>query len=328
MMRIILIAAMARQRVIGINNTLPWKLSADLKRFKALTTGHTIVMGRKTFESLGRPLPSRRHICVSRRYPKTCLTPDENWPEQVFWCGDLFSAIQLLNDQNGWDSDKPVFIIGGADIYAQALPMADSLELTQIDAQFEGDAFFPYFENLFGVEESSAGEESGLSYSFKRLRSLRPKNIVVRCAQADDADFIIRSQMRMALESENLRLSEKILRAGVLQVIQDPSKGEYLIAERISHSQQSTPVGCLLLQKEWSDWRNGVIEWMHSVYVVPEERRKGIFRWMYAVACARARTRGSLGLRLYVEKNNSAAQRAYEHLGMTNNHYDLFEDLF
>ncbi|NBX17414.1 MAG: GNAT family N-acetyltransferase [Proteobacteria bacterium] len=327
-MKVILIAAMARHRVIGINNTLPWKLSADLKRFKSLTTGHTIVMGRKTFESLGRPLPSRRHICVSRKYPQNCLTPDENWPEQVFWCGDLSAALRLTEQQYVQNPDEPVFIIGGAEIYTQALPLADALELTQIDAEFKGDAFFPFFENLFAPEETTAGEESGLPYRFKRFRSLRPDNLIVRQAVSADAEFIVRSQIRMAAETEELKLSQDVVSKGVERVFQDPSKGEYLIAERIKLTGERVPAGCLLLQKEWSDWRNGVIEWMHSVYVVPDERRSGVFSWMYKVAGARVRSRGTLGLRLYVDRNNTPARDAYRIAGMHASHYDLFEDLF
>lgn len=325
-MKITLIAALAHARVIGSNNTLPWKLSADLRRFKALTTGHTILMGRKTFESLGRPLPQRTHICVSRMYPADTLTPDTRWPEQVFWCGELFSAVQLLKQKHS--PTENLFIIGGADIYAQALSLADTLELTHIDAQFAGDAFFPDYENLFACDEEISGEESGLRYSFNRYHSLRPTGIVVRPARPSDADFIARAQSHMALESEQLVLNDESLRQGVAHIFEHSDIGEYLLAERQHAHGENIPVGCLLLQKEWSDWRNGNIEWMHSVYVVPEERRRGIFKWMYRYARARVSTRGSLGLRLYVEKMNRTAQQTYASLGMTDTHYDLFEDLF
>ena len=122
-MKVVLIAAMAANRTIGINNTLPWKLSADLKRFKALTTGHTILMGRKTFESLGRPLPGRKHICVSRSYSKQEFSPDPRWPDQVFWCGDLKSALEVIK-KNESPENAVCYIIGGAEIYAQALPLS------------------------------------------------------------------------------------------------------------------------------------------------------------------------------------------------------------
>lgn len=327
-MKITLIAALAHNRVIGINNTLPWKLSADLKRFKALTTNHTLLMGRKTFESLGRPLPGRIHVCVSRGYSTQQLTADERWPEQVFWCGDLFAAIQILKDKKLPSASDVLYIIGGADIYNQSLAIADTLELTHIDAEFEGDAFFPAYENLFTREEEASGEDSGLRYSFARYRSLRPGHFVVRPARPSDAEFIARSQVKMALETENLRLNEDTVQNGTDEVFRDPRKGEYLIAEQAAENGTMSPVGCLLLQKEWSDWRNGYVEWMHSVYVEPSVRRQGLFRWMHAVAVARAQTRGSRGMRLYVDKSNQVAQKTYAHLGMSHEHYELFEKLF
>lgn len=166
-MKVVLIAAMDINRVIGVNNTLPWKLSADLKRFKALTMGHTIVMGRKTFESLGRPLPGRRHICVSRAAKSSTLTPDTRWPEQVFWCNDLTEAIDSLRPELQ-ASDDTVFIIGGANVYSQALTIADELEVTHIRASFAGDAFFPEFETQFEKTHSQLGTENDLSYEFAR----------------------------------------------------------------------------------------------------------------------------------------------------------------
>ncbi|MEN9809825.1 MAG: hypothetical protein RLZZ488_1392 [Pseudomonadota bacterium] len=327
-MKLTLIAAMAEQRVIGVNNTLPWKLSADLKRFKALTTNHTILMGRKTFESLGRPLPSRIHVCVSRAYPVDRLTPDPRWPEQVFWCGELHAAVRILRQKNSTTPETNVFIIGGAEIYAQALAIADSLELTRIHATYTGDAFFPHFENLFRCESETHGEESGLKYTFARYESLRPAGFNVRTAASADADFIAQSQIKMAAESENLNLRPDVVAAGVTYILANPSIGEYLIAEQTDLAGNCQPAGCLLLQKEWSDWRNGNVEWIHSVFVEKHFRGNGIFRWMYAVATARARTRGSLGLRLYVDKTNLAAQTVYTKLGMRNDHYELFEDLF
>lgn len=166
-MKIVLIAAMDENRLIGVNNTLPWKLSADLKRFKALTMGHTIVMGRKTFESLGRPLPGRRHICLSRAASNNQLTADERWPEQVFWCGDLAAALSLLQHESSNTSDT-IFIIGGANVYEQALALADALEVTHIRARFRGDAFFPDFTEQFEKKLEEQGSENGLNYEFTR----------------------------------------------------------------------------------------------------------------------------------------------------------------
>jgi dihydrofolate reductase len=166
-MKIVLIAAMDINRVIGVNNTLPWKLSADLKRFKALTMGHTIVMGRKTFESLGRALPGRRHICLSRAVTSSSLIADERWPDQVFWCNDLNVALQSIRAESA-PKDRKIFVIGGANIYAQAISSADELEITHIQASFSGDAFFPEFETQFQKTHSELGCENNLSYEFAR----------------------------------------------------------------------------------------------------------------------------------------------------------------
>ena len=323
-MKIILIAALASNRVIGINNTLPWKLSADLKRFKALTTGHTIVMGRKTFESLGRPLPGRRHICVSRSYASDHLLPDPRWPEQVFWCGDLFSALKHLKREIGTTNDIPIFVIGGAEIYTQALPLADALELTHIQSSFEGDAFFPSYAKMFEKTDESFLDEGAQKFSFAQYKSLRPENIFVRRASKNDVQFIANAQIKMALESEGLKLNPQKVEAGVMAVLNDVLKGEYLVAEDMS-SQSHCPVGCLLLQKEWSDWRNGAFLWIHSLYVEPTHRRKGICHWMLTVAQEQARTLGALGMRLYVDKGNRDAQEAYRNFGMGGGHYDVFE---
>jgi len=113
---------------IGIRNTLPWRLPEDLAFFKRTTTGHPIIMGRKTFESIGRPLPNRRNIVVSR---------NPAWRhEGVESASSLAAAVQLAGD-------GPAFIIGGAQIYAEALPRATRLLVTAIDKRFDCDAFFP-----------------------------------------------------------------------------------------------------------------------------------------------------------------------------------------
>jgi dihydrofolate reductase len=134
--RISVIAALARNRVIGIENRLPWRLPEDLAHFKALTLNHPILMGRKTFESLGRPLPGRTNIVITRNpdyQPDGCLAADS-----------LAAAIALCRDAD------EIFFIGGADLYAQAIPLADRLYLTEVDIEVEGDAWFPdYDERAF-----------------------------------------------------------------------------------------------------------------------------------------------------------------------------------
>jgi dihydrofolate reductase len=131
--RISIIVAMAKNRVIGANNALPWHLSSDLKRFKALTMGHHIIMGRKTFESIGRILPGRTSVVVSRN-------PGYR-PAGALVAADLDSALATA------ERDSEAFVIGGAEIYRAALPVADRILLTEIDRDFDGDAFFPAIES-------------------------------------------------------------------------------------------------------------------------------------------------------------------------------------
>ena len=126
-----IIVAVANNNVIGKDNKLIWHLPEDLKRFKNLTTGHNIIMGRKTFESLGRVLPNRKHIVLCN---DTNLNIDNE-------------NVEVLNDINLLDkyinSDEESFVIGGATIYKLLLPKAERLYLTRINESFEGDAFFP-----------------------------------------------------------------------------------------------------------------------------------------------------------------------------------------
>ena len=119
---------MARNRVIGINNTLPWRLPADLKHFKALTMGHHIIMGRKTYESIGKPLPGRTSVVVTRNADYA--------PPDVVVVNSLEAAIAACG------SDEEIFVIGGAELYRQAIAFADRIYLTEIDADISGDAHF------------------------------------------------------------------------------------------------------------------------------------------------------------------------------------------
>lgn len=132
MSSIALIVAMARNRTIGANNTLPWRCPEDLKRFKSLTMGHHMIMGRKTFDSIGRPLPGRTTVVLSRDPNLTvegCIVA-RSLPEALAACA----------------GDSEVFIVGGAEIYAQSLELADTLYLTEIQQDVAGDAHFPEFD--------------------------------------------------------------------------------------------------------------------------------------------------------------------------------------
>lgn len=153
-----IIVAKAKNNVIGKNNEIIWKLPEDLKRFKELTTGHTIIMGRKTFESLGRILPNRKHIIFSQN--PDFRVNDEN----------VEIVHSMLQIQEYIESKEEVFVIGGAMIYNLLMPHVNKMYVTAIDKEFEGDAFFPRIdENKWRVVERIKGqqdENSNLEYEF------------------------------------------------------------------------------------------------------------------------------------------------------------------
>jgi ribosomal protein S18 acetylase RimI-like enzyme len=145
--------------------------------------------------------------------------------------------------------------------------------------------------------------------------------IKVRSANANDADVIKDFQIRMALETENLKLNHDVIGKGVKAVFEDESKGEYWVAEM-----NNQVVASMLMTPEWSDWRNSTVLWFQSVYVIPEFRGKGIFRKMYEhLQKIVLESKKYTGLRLYVDKGNLAAQRVYEKLGMDGSHYRFYE---
>ena len=149
-----IIVAVARNRVIGANNTLPWHLPEDLKRFRALTTGHHIIMGRKTYESLNRLLPGRTTVIVTRN--------SNYWVAGALIASSLQQAIKLCGN------DEEVFLIGGAELYREGLKLADKLYITEIDATFEGDAFFPELDKTKWQETLRERHTStqGLNFSY------------------------------------------------------------------------------------------------------------------------------------------------------------------
>lgn len=160
-MIISLIVAMSINRGIGFCNRLPWKLSDDLKKFKALTWGHHLILGRKTFESIGRPLVGRTMIIVTRQkdyYREGCLVAHS-----------LEQAIALARQAG----ESEVFVGGGAEIYAQVLPRADRLYVTMVHAEVEADTFFPVIEEHQWSEQDSlfypADEKNEYSFTVKVL---------------------------------------------------------------------------------------------------------------------------------------------------------------
>lgn len=154
--RISLIAAMAQNRTIGINNTLPWRLPGELKYFKAVTMGHHILMGRKTYESIGKPLPGRTTVIITRNADYTA--------EGCTIANSIDAAIHASA------SDNEIFFVGGAELYSQALAIADRLYLTEIQKNYEGDAHFPAFDyhqwHEVNREKHKTDEPDGLEFHF------------------------------------------------------------------------------------------------------------------------------------------------------------------
>lgn len=162
--RLSLIAAVSKNGVIGREQTLPWHLPEDLKRFKEITYGAPVIMGRKTYESIGRLLPGRKNIIVSR-------SKDRLVPNAVI-VGSLEDAITAAAGSGGDQTDE-IFVIGGGEIYRMALPLADRVYLTEIDLTIEGDAYFPGWPALPGFHETKREErpspDEGKTPSFRFL---------------------------------------------------------------------------------------------------------------------------------------------------------------
>lgn len=151
-----IIVAVAANGVIGDNNSLLWHISEDLRNFKRITSGHPVVMGRKTFESLGRPLPNRTNVVVSRTMTEI---------EGCRVAAALDAALA------GFPEDEEVFIIGGAQIYAQALDMADKIYITRVEHDYEGDTSFPEWDEtrwrLTSREEFPRGDKYPYPFAFE-----------------------------------------------------------------------------------------------------------------------------------------------------------------
>ena len=166
-MKISLIAAMAENRVIGRDNRLPWHLPDDLKRFKRLTTGHTVIMGRKTYEAIGKPLPDRRSIVVTTR-------PLTDRAQSVVAAGSLDEALELVQ------GEAEVFVAGGEAIYRLTLPRADRLHLTLVHAAVPGDAHFPPLDlsqwKLIEDERHEANHRHAYAFSFRTYDRVRGRS--------------------------------------------------------------------------------------------------------------------------------------------------------
>ena len=186
--RVILLAAVGHSNVIGVRNTLPWHLPEDLKRFKALTTGHAVAMGRKTFDSivarLGKPLPNRRNVVLTRdaawRAPGSSDSASSSGSSSAPGAPDAPGSptsppVEVLHsptDLLRLDAD-PIFVIGGAEVYAMTIDHAHELDITEVDLAVEGDAFFPAIDPAVWAKESGPWQMS-------ELQSLRYRFVIYR----------------------------------------------------------------------------------------------------------------------------------------------------
>lgn len=172
-----ILAAVAANRVIGRDNALPWHLPADLKHFKALTMGQIIVMGRRTFDSIGRPLPGRVNVVLTRQ-------PDLQLPGV-----EIATSMEAVLERFGEDR-RTIFIIGGAELYQQTLPYCDRLYLTEIQQAFPGDTFFPAYARDDWQEisrEIQQDDTSGLTYHFVVLDRKSASHLPPTGARANPA---------------------------------------------------------------------------------------------------------------------------------------------
>ncbi len=158
-----IIVALSENNVVGIKNQLPWKLSADLKRVKALTMGHHIIMGRKTYESIGKPLPGRTNVVITRN-------SDFN-ADGCLIASSLKVALEIAKD------DAEVFIFGGGEIFREALPLAARIYMTRVHTQLNGDTHFPEIKpfewRVIHLEEYKADEKNEFDYSFITLEKIK-----------------------------------------------------------------------------------------------------------------------------------------------------------
>lgn len=154
---IVIIAAISENRVLGRDNQLPWSIPDDLKRFRKLTMGYPVVMGRRTFESIGRPLPGRTNLVISRNLQFEV--------EGIVRCGSLGEAMSRV----GESGKEKAFVIGGGQIYGQTINLADRLYLTVVEGNFPGDIFFPDYSDFSKKIREETGYSNGLRYTFLEL---------------------------------------------------------------------------------------------------------------------------------------------------------------
>src|SRR3989344_3873209 len=175
-----IIAALAENRVIGVNNTLPWRLPNDLKHFRRLTTGHAIILGRKNYESIGKPLPERTNIVITRNrdfHADGCLIA-HSLDEALALASATAPGVALPPPSLASKNDPEIFVIGGAEIYRAALARTNRLYLTRVHATIAGDTHFPEFDETewreISRERHKRDERHAYAYSFVVLERIKP----------------------------------------------------------------------------------------------------------------------------------------------------------
>lgn len=159
-MKLIIIAAFNNKRVIGKNGKIPWHIPEDLQRFKELTTNHTVLMGRKTFESIGKPLSNRINVVLSKnKNVATTLKPD-SFKNDIEIFSSIESALSRLHEQ------EKVFIIGGGEVFHQTIDRTDEFMLTLVNNDDDGDTFFPVYDHLVGTNIVLENQEHYSGFSF------------------------------------------------------------------------------------------------------------------------------------------------------------------
>lgn len=148
-MKLIIIAAVSLNRVIGKNGHVPWDIPEDLARFMRLTTGHTVLMGRKSYESIGKPLPNRRNVVLS----KNTITGVETY-------SSIVEALAALKNE------EKVFVIGGGDVFAQVMDKVDAIQLTLVERKVEGDTYFPPYEKMVNSKFNLVNDERHEGFRF------------------------------------------------------------------------------------------------------------------------------------------------------------------
>lgn len=152
------LVAMDKNKTIGLDNDLPWRLPNDLKFFKEKSTGNTIIMGRKTYESMGKPLPHRKNVVLTKK--------QTDFPDEI----EVINKIDTIYDWDTTNPEKELFVIGGGNIFRQVMPQADRMYITWIDEAFEGDTYFPDFDEsdweLTSKEKGEKNEKNPYNYYF------------------------------------------------------------------------------------------------------------------------------------------------------------------